>query len=180
METIEKTSFESTQQIFDTWLNTYESTFGRLLKAPAIGPTRERTEKVLQGIPDFVNLYASWTDAAINFQNVFMEATRKTQEKIVEEQPQTYRDFYSIWLETYADTFKEFLKSGHFAVDMGKFMSYFMDVQQYNKDMLESNYLKPMNLPTKSEIDEIYKELYMLKKQVKGLTKQVKSLSASK
>ncbi len=180
MENMERTSFESTQAFFDTWLNTYESTFGRLLKAPAIGPTREKTEKILQGIPDFVNLYASWTDAAINFQNVFVEAMRQTQTKVMEQKPETYRDFYSIWLETYSDTFKDFLKSGHFAVDMGKYMSYFMDVQQYNKDMLESNYLKPMNLPTKTEIDEIYKELYLLKKQVKDLTKQVKNLSASK
>ena len=175
---MEKTSFEATQELFDLWLNTYESTWGTLLKAPAIGPAREKTEKILQGIPNFVNLYASWTDAAVNFQNVFMEATRKTQEKVIEQHPENPRDFYDIWLETYSDTIKEFLKSGHFAADMGKFMSHLMDVQQYNKEILETNYLKPMNLPTKTEIDEIYKEIYLLKKKVKELTNQVKKLSA--
>ncbi len=53
-------------------------------------------------------------------------------------------------------------------------MSYFMEYQKYNREMLEENYLKPMNLPTKTEIDEINKELYSLKKTVKELTSQIK------
>lgn len=177
---MEKTSFESTQEFFDLWLNTYESTFGRMLRAPAVGPAREKTEKTLQGIPDYVHLYASWTDAAIDFQNVFTEAMRKTMESIVEQKPETYRDYYSIWLETYSDTFKDFLKSGHFAADVGKFMSHFMDVQQYNKEMFETNFMKPLNLPTKTEFEELNKEIYLLKKKVKELSKQVKSLAAAK
>lgn len=177
MEKLEKTDVETTQELFDSWLKIYESTYGRLLKAPAIGPAREKTEKIMQGIPNLAKLYASFADSAANVQNVFMEATRKTQEKAIEAKPENPRDLYSIWLETYSDTFKEFLKSGHFAADMGKFMSDLMDVQQYNKNMLEENVLKPMNLPTKTDIEEIYKELYLLKKKVKELTSQVKSLS---
>jgi len=56
-------------------------------------------------------------------------------------------------------------------------MSYFMDFQKYTRDILEENYLKPMNLPTRTEIDEINKELYSLKKIVKELTKQIKETS---
>ena len=43
--------------------------------------------------------------------------------------------------------------------------------------MFEEDYLKPMNLPTKTEIDEINKEMYSLKKIVKELTGQIKELS---
>ncbi len=178
--TTERTGFESTQEVFDLWLKTYEETFGKLLKAPVVGPAREKMEKTMQGIPYFANYYASWMDTNVNFQSVFVEAMRKTQEKIAAESPANYRDFYAIWLETYSDTFKEFLKSGHFAADVGKFVSNLMDVEQFNKEMLESNVLKPMNLPTKSEIDEIYKEIYLLKKKVRELAKQVKELTAAK
>jgi hypothetical protein len=55
-----------------------------------------------------------------------------------------------------------------------------MDFQKYNRDMLEDNYLKPMNLPTKTEIDEINKELYTLKKTVKELTRQIKEIQEKK
>ena len=52
--------------------------------------------------------------------------------------------------------------------------------QEYNREMLEENYLKPMNLPTKTENDEINKELYFLKKTVKELTNQIKELKEKK
>lgn len=43
---MEKPGFESTQEFFDLWLKTYESTYGRLLEMPALGPTREKSEKL--------------------------------------------------------------------------------------------------------------------------------------
>jgi len=88
-----------------------------------------------------------------------------------------YKELYNIWIESFSDTFKEFLRSGHFASDMGKFMSSFLDAQRYNREMLEDNYLKPANIPTKSDIDEINKELYFLKKQVKELTLRINQQS---
>jgi len=39
--------------------------------------------------------------------------------------------------------------------------------------MLEENYLKPSNLPTKSDIDELNRELYSLRKQVKELSGKI-------
>jgi hypothetical protein len=46
--------------------------------------------------------------------------------------------------------------------------------------MLEENYLKPMNIPTKTEIDEIIKEVYSLKKKVRELTSQINELTENK
>ncbi len=174
---MEKSSFESTQEFFDLWLKTYEATMGRIVEMPALGPMREKSEKMMKGFSLFVNLYAAWMDSNVNFQNVFMEAMRRMHEKTATEMegeidPEKYKDFYNLWVETYSETFKEFLKSGHFASDMGKLMSYLMEYQKYNREMLEENYLKPMNLPTKTEIDEINKELYSLKKTVKELTRR--------
>lgn len=39
--------------------------------------------------------------------------------------------------------------------------------------MIEENLLVPSNLPTKTEIDEINKELYHLRKKVKELSKKL-------
>jgi hypothetical protein len=55
-----------------------------------------------------------------------------------------------------------------------------MEFQKLNREVIEENYLKPMNLPTKTEIDEINKELYSLRKTVKKLTSQVSELSKKK
>ncbi len=132
---------------------------------PVMGPSREGADRLRKNFEATINLHAAWAQSIASFQSVFMEATRKTQEKVekrVAEEgvsPSSYKGYYDLWMETYSETFHEFLKSGHFANDLGKFMSHFMEFQQYNRDMLEENYLKPMNLPTKTEIDEINREL---------------------
>ncbi len=182
---MEKSGFESTQEFFDLWLRTYNATMGRLVEMPAMGPTREKSEKMMKGFSTFVDLYTAWMDSNVNFQSVFMEAMRRMREKTATEMegkisPEKYKDFYKLWIETYSETFKEFLKSGHFASDMGKLNSYLMEFQKYNREMLEENYLKPMNIPTKTEIDEINKELYSLKKTVKELTSQIKEFKEKK
>jgi class III poly(R)-hydroxyalkanoic acid synthase PhaE subunit len=182
---MEKSNFESSQDFFDMWLKVYNATTGRLVEMPALGPAREKSEKIMKGFSTFANLYAAGMDSSSNFQSVFMEAVRKVQEKTGSEMegeisPEKCKDFYKIWIETYSETFKEFMKSGHFAADMGKLNSHLMDFQKYNREMLEENYLKPMNLPTKTEIDEINKELYSLKKTVKELTSHIKALEEKK
>ncbi|MCE8424661.1 MAG: hypothetical protein J5U17_02660 [Candidatus Methanoperedens sp.] len=182
---MEKSNLESTQEFYDQWLNTYKATIGKLVEMPAVGPAREKSEKMMKGFSTFANLYAAGMDTSSNLQAVFMEAMRKVQEKNAtdmqgEISPEKYKDFYNTWIQTYSETFKEFSKSDHFVADLGKLNSYLMDFQRYNREMLEENYLKPMNLPTKTEIDEINKELYSLKKTVKELTSQIKELKEKK
>ena len=182
---MEKSNFESTQEFYDQWINMYKATMGKLVEMPAVGPAREKSEKMMKGFSTFINLYAAGIDTSSNMQNVFKEAMKKVQEKIGadmdgEISPEKYKEFYDIWIQTYSDTFKDFARSGHFVSDLGKLNAHLMDFQKYNRDMLEENYLKPMNLPTKTEIDEINKELYTLKKTVKELTHQIKELQEKK
>lgn len=178
---MEKSSVELTHEFFDQWLKTYESTYGRLVEMPAMGPMRERSEKMVRGFSVSVNLYTAWMESLVNFQNVFMEAMRRMREKMTTEIegeaiPEKYRDFYQLWIETYSETFKEFLKSGHFSSDMGRLTSYFVDFQKSNRELIEDNVLKPINLPTRTEIDEMNRELYSLKKTAKNLTRDLESL----
>ena len=171
-----KTTAELTHELFDMWSKTYEATYGRLIETPAMGPARERSEKVMKSFSVSVDLYTAWLESLVNFQNVFFEAMRRTRQKMVSEtgeeaRSEAYRDFYRVWIETYSETFKEFLKSGHFSSDMGTLTSYFIDFQKINRELLEENVLKPMNFPTKAEIDEMNLDIYSLKKTSKGLTK---------
>jgi len=180
-----ESDFKSTQEYYDWWLNIYKTTMGRLVEMPVVGPAREKSEKMMKGLSTFVNLYAAGMDISSNLQTVFAEAMRKVQEKTANDMEREistgkYKEFYNIWIETYSETFKEFSKSDHFVSDLGKMNSYLIDFQQYNREMREENYLRPMNLPTKKEIDEINKELYTLKKTVKELVREIKELKENK
>jgi hypothetical protein len=177
-----KTYLDSTQEFFDTWMNSYQSTFGKLAHVPTFGPIREKQEKIMKGFPVYVNLYNTWVESNINFQTVFTDAMKKTYEKMIIESKgeittTKYKDFYKIWLETYSETLKEFMKCGHFNSDMGKLMTHFIDYQKYNREMTEENILKPSNLPTKTDIDEINKDLYTLRKTLRDLDKKTSDIS---
>jgi len=155
--------------------------FSQICELPAIGPTREKTGKIMKGFPLFINLYSMWIDSISDFQDISFDAIKKMNEKTAlmggEISPEKYKEIYNIWIETYSDIFKEFLRSGHFARDNGKFMSGLIDVQKYNREMLEENILKPMNMPTSTDIDELNRELYSLKKTMRELTRKIDELS---
>ncbi|HYN44901.1 MAG TPA: poly(R)-hydroxyalkanoic acid synthase subunit PhaE [Candidatus Limnocylindrales bacterium] len=177
-------NLESPHEFFDLWVKTYEATFGKISEIPTIGPLREKSEKMSRGLPIFFSLYSTWMDTIYDFQTISQEAMNRMNTKTVSMEGKTgvenYKELYNSWIESYSETFKEFLKSGHFSSDMGKFMSNFLDVQKYNREMLEENYLKPNNLPTKSDIDELTKELYSLKKLVKELSCKITEMSENK
>jgi hypothetical protein len=182
-----KLSLETTQEFIDMWTKNYQSTLGKLAQMPAFGPVREKQEKFMKSLPIYPKLYNAWIDSNINLQSVLLEATRRTFERTVEHMnttgdksyidPEGYKEFYKLWIDTYSDTFKEFMKSEHYASDMGKFASVFIDFQKHNREMIEESYLKPNNLPTMTQIEEIHKELYDLRKTVKELVKDMIELS---
>jgi polyhydroxyalkanoate synthesis regulator phasin len=181
---MEEAKLEPTHEFLDMWVKTYEATFGKISEIPTIGPLREKSEKISKGFPLFFSLYTTWMDTVVDFQDISMEAMKRMNEKAATLEGKTgtrgYKELYNIWMESYSETFKEFMRSGHFSSDMGKFTSNFLDVQKYNREMLEEIYLKPSNLPTKSDIDELNKELYSLKKQVKELSGRINELSGNK
>ena len=187
-----KLSLETTQEFFDMWTKNYQSAIGKLAQVPAFGPVREKQEKIMKSMPLYTNLYTAWIESNVNFQSVFTEAMKRTFEQTAEKlsestksgklnmSPEIGKDLYKTWIDAYSETFKEFMRSGHFASDMGKLTSIFMDFQKYNREIIEENYLKPNNLPTKTEIEQINKEIYDLKKIVKELTKELQELSKEK
>jgi predicted nucleic acid-binding Zn-ribbon protein len=176
-----KSMFAPARDFSDLWMETYKGTFGRFWETPAVGPAREKTEQAMKGFATFANFYAAWINSNVELQAVFMEAMRRTQEKlastdITEIRPDSYKDVYKIWMDTYSETFEEFMKSSEFASNLGELMAESMEFQRFSREMLEENYLKPMNLPTKTEIDEANREVYSLKKAIKEANRRVNDL----
>ncbi|MFZ3166895.1 MAG: poly(R)-hydroxyalkanoic acid synthase subunit PhaE [Candidatus Methanoperedens sp.] len=181
---MDRSSPKSPNNFFDQWSKTCEESFGHIGKLPAVGPSREKTEKMMKVFPLFMNFYNVWMDSISDFSKLSLEAMNRMHDKTAnmgcEISPEKNKEIYNIWIETYSDTFKEFLGTGHFARDMGKITSVLIDAQKYNREMLEDNLLKPMNLPTSTDIDELNRELYSLKKTVKELTRKINELSQEK
>jgi class III poly(R)-hydroxyalkanoic acid synthase PhaE subunit len=183
---MERTDLEASHDFYNLWLKAYEATYGKIIDMPSMGPSRENAERMGKHLDITVNLYSAWMESIASFQTVFMEATRRTREKVEsrmaeEDKPViTSKEYYELWMETYSEAFKEFMKSKFFSSDLSKLTSNSMDYEKSSRELVEQSLLKPLNLPTRREIDDINKEVYLLKKQMKSLSKRLDGKSAGR
>jgi len=183
---MESTDLQASHDFFELWEKAYEATYGRIIEMPAMGPSREGADRLRKNFEATVNLHAAWAQSIASFQSAFAEATRRTQEKVEKQvaeegaSPSSYKEYYDLWMNTYSETFKEFLKSRFFASDLAKLTSNSMDFQKSSRELVEENFLRPANLPTRTEIDDLSKEVYLLKKQVRELARDLKGRAKQK
>jgi class III poly(R)-hydroxyalkanoic acid synthase PhaE subunit len=173
---MESSDQQASHEFFANWLKTYEATYGKIVDMPIMGPSREDAERLRENFEAAINMHAAWAQSMANYQSAFMDATQKTQEEVKKRiaegvSPSSYKGYYDLWMETYSETFKEFLKSRFFASDLARLTSNSMDFQKSSRILIEENILKPANLPTRTEMDDLNKEVYMLKKQVRELVR---------
>jgi ABC-type transporter lipoprotein component MlaA len=161
---MESSDLQASHDFFEQWLKAYEATYGKILDMPIMGPSREGADRLRKNFEATINMHAAWAQSIANYQSAFMEASQKTQEEVEKRiaegvSPSSYKGYYDLWMETYSETFKEFLKSNS------------MDFQKSSRVLIEENILRPANLPTRTEMDDLSKEVYLLRKQVKELVR---------
>jgi hypothetical protein len=183
---MENIDLQASHDFFELWKKTYEATYGKIIDMPIMGPSREGADRLRKNFEATINLNSAWAQSMASFQSAFMEASRKTQENVDRQAAEegvsssshkkgSHKDYYDIWMETYSKTFSEFLKSRFFASDLAKLTSNSMDFQKSSRELVEEILLKPANIPTRTEIDDLCKEVYLLKKKVKELARNMKT-----
>ncbi len=75
-----------------------------------------------------------------------------------------------IWIDIFENYFTRLFDSQGFAENFGKLVSSELELAKHWHN-ITSIMLESANMPTKKEIDELYKELYMLRKRVAKLEK---------
>jgi len=89
--------------------------------------------------------------------------------------PKTFKEFYTLWWTTNEETVHELFKNPEFSRLLGRVTDAATQVRKRYDDVMEE-YLKALPVPTRSEMNDLYKTLYMLKKEVRKNTKQMKEL----
>ncbi|MDE1762858.1 MAG: hypothetical protein KGH88_01255, partial [Thaumarchaeota archaeon] len=75
-----------------------------------------------------------------------------------------------IWIDIFENYFTRLFDSPEFAENFGKMVSSELDLAKHWNNIM-SLMLESANMPTKKEIDELYKELHLLRKRVAKLEK---------
>ena len=124
-----------------------------------------------------VDLYKEWVEVSLDFSKTWLEASSSvfaklnaTVSKTQSASPEDYmKQIYNVWVEELEGKMDHLLRDPGFASKLSALLSKYLDVKKKSDSMVEK-YYKVMNMPTKSEIDGIYKEIHELKKKLSELT----------
>ena len=87
--------------------------------------------------------------------------------------------FKRIWIDIFDNDFTELFDSGKFGENYGKLVSKELELTKHWNN-ITNVILQSVNLPSKEEIDEIYKETHSLKKRVGKLELELKKRKMKK
>lgn len=153
----------------------YEKTYSQWLQSPRIGITREFNHKLLKGIDTWLN----FCKASFDYQIVLADVWVKTFAELIPQldfskRDPDWREVLQIWSYSFDRIFAQTFRSEEALQIQGNFLNTAMKSRLYQQQLIEL-FLKTYDLPVKSEIDELYRTIYELRKEVKSLKKALAS-----
>lgn len=157
------------------WNLLYEETFGSLMQSPILGPSREFNGKLLRAFDAWTDLYRASADYQVVLADVQLRSFEELMKELVSkakngDKTQDWRRFQQIWSEVADRVFEEAFCNEENLKIRGKFLNSLNAYRLHQQDLMEL-WMKMMNVPVRSEIDEIHKNVYELRKEVKRLQK---------
>lgn len=159
------------------WNLLYDESFGSFMQTPSLGLPREFNGKIMQGFEAWKNLYKASIDYQVILGNIQFKSFEALMKKLVSlsEKGKTvkdWREFQTIWSEVADDVFeKAFFDEANLKI-RGNFLNALNCYRIQQQELMEIS-MKMMNLPLRSEVDEIHKTIYELRKEIKHLKKLV-------
>ena len=142
------------------------------------GPSVEAYKDYLDLMSSQIELYRHSADIWTKFSGVWAEGTRATASKMASATAKSDVDpgkrVYNAWVEELEGRFDILLRDEEFTTKLGSFVSSYLEVKRRSDGILE-RYSSRMNIPTKSEINGLYKKLHDLEKKVDRLSRSGKS-----
>ncbi len=153
----------------------YEKTFGSFLLSPSLGYTREFNNKWLLGFDTWINFYQASFDYQLVLLDVWARAFDELMRELASSEEkgktvQNWRQFLQVWSSLFDRVFAQTFRSQDTLQIRGKFLNAAMTYRLHQQQLIEV-FLKMNDLPTRSEVDEIHRNIYELRKEIKSLNK---------
>ena len=155
----------------------YEKTFGSVLQSPSLGYTREFNNKLFKSFDAWIN----FSKASVDYQLVLVEGWLKAFEELTrelasskekDETIQNWQQFLQVWSSVFDRVFAQTFRSEDALEIQGKFLNSAMTYRLRQQQLMEV-FLKMNDLPSRSEVDEIHRSIYELRKEIKSLKKSL-------
>jgi class III poly(R)-hydroxyalkanoic acid synthase PhaE subunit len=173
---------ESFMTFFHTMFNAFDSTVGRLFHVPAVGKDREKVELVLRSLDDLSVYLAKSTEYQQMMYMTGLAAFEKVIATVAEkigrgEEIKGFDEFFDLWIDVSEKTYFALFQTQDFSKMQGELLEASLNARKHFFKLMEL-YLYDFPIALRSEMDDLYKTIYDLKKKVTGLEKQLKEVRA--
>jgi hypothetical protein len=157
-----------------------ENTTGKLFSTPAVGKDREKMELMSKCAKAMSNFAAN----NIEYQQMMqvtgqeaMQAVVKTLAEKVEagEKFEKFDEFFALWIDINEKTFNKLFQTKAFSQKRNAMTEAGFNARKLYNEIVE-NELAGFPIARRSEMDEVYKLVYDLRKQVKSMETQIQEL----
>ncbi len=154
----------------------------------SIGPMRAfaaNSKKITTELIDINEVLLEFNQYITEYYKQLSDTWSVAQKKVNLKAPDIPQDveqieaFKRIWIDIFDNDFTELFDSGKFGVNYGKLVSKELELTKHWNN-ITNVILQSVNLPSKDEIDEIYKEMHSLKKRVGKLELELKKRKMKK
>jgi class III poly(R)-hydroxyalkanoic acid synthase PhaE subunit len=170
-------SFENLDQdAFKAWSEIYEKEFRQFLKIPQLGLFRVYQERMNEAMDKFNVFEAKMAEFISVLYLPFEKSFQVMQEKVSEmaesgQLPSKAKDYYRLWVKVLEGHYLTLFKSPEYTKTLAHTIDALSEFRVARNQMLQDAF-QSLPIPTYKEVDELYEELYLLKKRIKELEKK--------
>jgi len=167
---------EQIAKVFSIWSD--------ISKLPTVGPSfaysqnsRSDLRELVEFGKSFLELQIHLSEYCMQINNTYVQALAKASEKAPKQynSREDFEKYRKVAIDVFEDAFTGLYDSKEFANLYGLLQSNQFDLLMHLQKLTENN-LKALNLPTRSDLDDMSKDIHDLKKTVHDLLRKIEVL----
>jgi hypothetical protein len=161
------------QEMYQAWTEIYREEFQRFFQVPQLGLSRFYQERINHLIDQY-NLLQAGIAEFFNILYLPFERSFKVMEEKLESMakegniPNNSKEYYQMWIRILEGHYMALFKSPEYTKSFSNTISR-LESFLASRNQVISDILQGMPVPTNKEMDDVYKDLYTLKKRVSRL-----------
>ena len=178
--------FDDPMKLSDTliqWKKAYDQTFGILVKSPVVGSAREMLEQNNKAIDAMIEMLVSVSEFMTKSSTVGYKYSKDAFTDYIKslekgEGVKTFKEFYDMWSKHVEGAMETYFYTDEFSKLIAKTADSAMIFKiEYNK--LVEKALSDLPIVTISQVDNVYKKVYDLRRELRNLQKEMEDLKNS-
>jgi predicted nucleic acid-binding Zn-ribbon protein len=170
---------EKLTQVINSW--------SELLKLPTIGPFHalsQEADPYVQGLLDIsqtlIKLQIDLNEYWSQMRNAYSKALKETTDRAPKHynSKEDFENYRKVAIEAFEDAFTELFTSEEFPKIYSKVSNDQIDIVRYTQNLIENSF-QTLNLPTRSEINELTKDIHYLKRNMRDIKRSLEEVQTS-